>query len=315
MVSETPQISVVIPTYNRRDSVLQLLSGVYLQEGVSFEVIVVDDCSPDDTVASISATFPSVRLFRNPTNGGPAVSRNRGVREAKGEFIVGLDSDVTINDSTLFARIAETFQRFPQATALALRVLEGDGKADDAPRWCHPFPINPYADHWVWTDYISGTGYACRRESMIQSGLFPEILYMHHEEVEISYRLLDNGGWILHCPDLKVLHHPHPSGNRSRILAYYHPRNQVLLAAGIYPWPRSIAFLVPRATFQFFLALKNWDLGSYYEALRDALKLLPRRLRERQPLGTATLRQIRLLRRRPRVTSRPDSARGTDLSS
>src|SRR5688572_11998260 len=152
MSSPAPLLSVVIPAYNRRDSVLQLISDIYRQEDVSYEVIVVDDCSPDDTVAAITREYPAVKLLRNPVNGGPAVSRNRGIRAASGEYIVGLDSDVTISDVKLFRHIADTFARCPQATALALRVLEGDGKTDDAPRWCHPFPIEPFAAQWVWTD-------------------------------------------------------------------------------------------------------------------------------------------------------------------
>ncbi len=83
MSSAPPLISVVIPAYNRRESVLALLADVYAQDGVAFEVIVVDDCSPDDTVAAIGAKYPAVQLLRNERNGGPAVSRNRGVRAAQ----------------------------------------------------------------------------------------------------------------------------------------------------------------------------------------------------------------------------------------
>jgi GT2 family glycosyltransferase len=310
MNPDPPLISVVIPAYNRRDSVLQLLGDIHRQEGVTFEVIVVDDRSTDDSVAAIAAQFPGVKLLQNAVNGGPAVSRNRGIREARGEFIVGVDSDVTIPDVTLFRRIVATFGQYPKATALALRVLDGDGKTDDAPRWCHPFPIEPYSHQWVWTDYFSGTGYASRRAPMLQAGLFPEFLYMHHEEVESAYRLIDIGGWILHCPDLCLLHHPHPVANRSRITIYFHPRNQVLLAAGIFPWPAFIAFLLPRTTYQFIKSVRNSHFRSYASAIRDALKLLPARLRERHPLRSATLRLIKDLRKSPMVEKLPGGPAG-----
>lgn len=308
MNPDAPLISVVIPAYNRRDSVLQLLADVHRQEGVTFEVIVVDDCSPDDTVAAITAKFPGVKLLLNKTNGGPAVSRNRGIREARGEYIVGIDSDVTIPDVTLFRRIVATFGHYPQATVLALRVLIGHSQTDDAPRWCHPFPIEPYAHQWVWTDYFSGTGYASRRATMVQAGLFPEILYMHHEEVESAYRMLDAGGRILHCPDLSLQHHPHPVANRNRISIYFHPRNQVLLAAGIYPWPKAVVHLVPRTAYQMYKSIRNAHFGSYLSAIRDALKLLPARLRQRQPLKWATLRVIKDLRRTPMVEKLPGNS-------
>ena len=72
-------ISVVIPNYNRRDCILALLKDVYLQEGVEFEVIVVDDCSPDNSVEAVRKAFPQETVLVNEKNSGPAVSRNRGV--------------------------------------------------------------------------------------------------------------------------------------------------------------------------------------------------------------------------------------------
>lgn len=301
MSSASPLISVVIPAYNRCDSVSKLLSDIYQQEGCSFEVIVVDDKSPEDIISPIHRDFPNTRLFRNEVNGGPAVSRNRGIREAKGEFIVGIDSDVTIPDRTLFKRIVSTFRAYPDATALALRIMAEDGITDDEPRWCHPFPIKPYADKWVWTDYLSGTGYAFRREPMAHRSLFPEILYMHHEEVEMSYRIIDEGGSLLHCPDLKLLHHPHPVANRNRIDVYFNPRNQILLAAGLFPWPRAFFYVGLRTPYQFFRAIRNRHVSSFFKAIYGAIKLLPRRLKERDPLQRKTLRQIAKIRKTPMV--------------
>ena len=106
-------LSIVIPSYNRRDLVLALLRDVYAQEAAEFEVIVVDDRSPDDSVAEIQREFPQVRILVNEKNSGPAVARNRGVLAAKGEFIVGFDSDVTIPDRLLLKKIADAFQAEP----------------------------------------------------------------------------------------------------------------------------------------------------------------------------------------------------------
>lgn len=301
MNSEAPQISAVIPAFKRADSVLKLLTDLYLQEGCTFEIIVVDDHSPEDIQTPILKAFPLTRFFRNEVNGGPCVSRNRGIREARGEFIVGIDSDVTVPDKTLFMRIVKTFREFPEAAALALRVMSPDGITDDGPRWAHPFPIKPYAEQWVWTDYLSGTGYAFRRQPLAHRSLYPELLYMHHEEVEMSYRILEEGGPLLHCPDLQLLHHPHPVANRNRNETYFNPRNYILLAAGLFPWPRAIIYLSPRIPKQFLRALFNRHLGSFFEAMFDAFKLLPHRLKERNPIKRSTLREITRLRKSPIV--------------
>ena len=104
-------------------------------------MIVVDDCSPDDSVEAIRREFPAVRLFVNETNGGPAVTRNRGIREAQGELIVGFDSDVTLPDPWLLAKVAARFQEFPSVDGLALRIFKPDGVSEDVGRWWHPRPI------------------------------------------------------------------------------------------------------------------------------------------------------------------------------
>ena len=69
-------ISVVIPSYNRRDCVLALLADVYAQEGADFEVIVVDDRSPDNSAEAIRREFPQVTLLVNEKNGGPVLWSN-----------------------------------------------------------------------------------------------------------------------------------------------------------------------------------------------------------------------------------------------
>jgi GT2 family glycosyltransferase len=297
MKPEVPVVSVVIPSYNRRDSVLQLLADVYRQEGVSFEVIVVDDCSPDDTVAAIAHQFPATKILRNLVNSGPAVARNRGVRAAEGEFIVGFDSDVTVPDRTLLRRTVDAFRSFPEATGLAFRLLEPDGKTDDIARWWHPVPIARYANARFSTHYFSGTGYAFRRASMVAAGLYPEILYMHYEEVELAFRILDKGGTILHCPDLPVLHHANPVAQRSKIKVFYKPRNQILVALACYSWPRAITYLVPRLAYNFAASLIHRHPGEFFGALASARALAPQILAARKPLQADTWRRISQLKK------------------
>lgn len=297
MSDSPPLVSVVIPAYNRRDSVLQLLSDVSQQEGLPFEIIVVDDCSPDDTVAAIRTKFPAVQVIVNARNGGPAVSRNKGVRAARGEFIVGFDSDVTVPDRTLLRRTVETFRNHPEATGLAFRLFEPDGKTDDAPRWWHPLPIERFANARFPTHYFSGTGYAFRREPMIAAGLYPEILYMHYEEVELALRIVDQGGTILHCPDLPVLHHANPVAQRGKIRVFYKPRNQILLAVSCYPLTRAVFYLAPRLTVNLLVSLYQRHVGEYWSALVSAWRLFPSI--HRAPIASRTWRRIRAMRKCP----------------
>ncbi len=89
-----PVVSVVIPTYNHAAYVLETLDSVFAQTFADFEVIVVNDGSPDDTAARLRplAEAGRIRYFEQP-NAGQAAARNRGLAEARGEFIAFLDDD------------------------------------------------------------------------------------------------------------------------------------------------------------------------------------------------------------------------------
>jgi GT2 family glycosyltransferase len=288
-------LSIVIPSYNRRDLVLALLRDVYAQQAADFEVIVVDDNSSDDSVQAIRREFPRTQILVNEKNSGPAFARNRGVLAAKGEFVVGFDSDVTVPDRHLLKKIAEAFKAEPSVACLALRILKPDGRTEDVERWCHPLPL-AFADMPFFTSYFSGTAYAIRREHMIRAGLYPEILYMHHEEVELAFRLLDQGDSIRHCPQLSVLHHASPISARGYVETFYHPRNQILLVLLSYPWLRGIVHLLPRTIYQCARALVDGHFKNYLSAVRDALRLAKPILRLRKPLKVSTLKKRSVLK-------------------
>lgn len=289
-------ISVVIPSYNRKDCILKLLQDVYAQEGAEFEVIVVDDTSPDGTVAAIRRDFPQVTLLVNEKNGGPCVTRNRGVRAAKGDIIIGFDSDVSIVDRRLLAKVRDAFTESPATTGFAFRLLMPDGITDDKPRWWHPVPFESGKGRRFETDYFSGTGYAFRREAMIAAGLYPEILYMHYEEVELAHRIMDGGGSIIYRPDFTVLHHANQVSRRSEIQIFYKPRNQILIAVSCMPLWSAIGYAIPRISFQFLKAAKGGHLRDFCRAMKDAITKSRLLLPNRKPLKKNTLNRIGYLR-------------------
>lgn len=97
-------LSVVIPTYNRSNLILTLLDAIEQQTFRDFEVIISNDGSTDDTAAVLHANqdqynYPITVLHNS--NGGRAVCRNRGAREAKGEVLVFFDDDIRPNPRCL----------------------------------------------------------------------------------------------------------------------------------------------------------------------------------------------------------------------
>ena len=90
--ARSPQVSVVIPSFNSAAYINEAIDSALAQTGVEVEVIVVDDGSSDDTVNCVKRYEDRVRLIEQ-SNQGSAVARNRGIAEARADFIAFLDAD------------------------------------------------------------------------------------------------------------------------------------------------------------------------------------------------------------------------------
>ncbi len=125
-----PNVSVVIPTYNRAGLLGRAVRSVLAQSYEDFEVIVVDDGSTDAT-AGVMANFedPRVRCVRLARNTGAAAARNAGIRRARGKFLAFQDSDDEWLPSKL-AKQMEAFGRGPEGLGVVYTDMErvwGDG--------------------------------------------------------------------------------------------------------------------------------------------------------------------------------------------
>lgn len=141
-----PLVSVVIPTCNRRDILERCLNAVATQTHPNYEVIVVDDGSTDDTpqfLTPFCAEHPGLKVLclRNEANIGANPSRNRGIREAKGEFVAFLDDDC----------IAE-----PYWIEKLLRGFTGEGVGAVVGLVKNPVPSNIYELTLKGTQRVSG---------------------------------------------------------------------------------------------------------------------------------------------------------------
>ena len=92
-LSMNPKISVVIPTYNREDKVRKAIESVLAQSVTDLEVIVVDDGSTDNTGRILDEVFRDRIRYYAQANQGASIARNKGIAEARGEWIAFLDSD------------------------------------------------------------------------------------------------------------------------------------------------------------------------------------------------------------------------------
>lgn len=102
-------VSIIMPTYKCGLYIEESVKSVQAQTYKNWEIIIVDDCSGDDTIQSVSKLQeqdPRIKLFQNEKNSGAAVTRNKALREAKGRWIAFLDSDDLWEPTKLEKQIA-----------------------------------------------------------------------------------------------------------------------------------------------------------------------------------------------------------------
>lgn len=210
--------SVVIPTYNRRPILEKCLQALEQQRWDAaqisgFEVVVVDDGSTDGTVdwlQSEALAFPHVRLLQQDHQ-GPAEARNRGVKAAKGDTIVFIDSDLVVLDGFLQAH----------ANALLQGELEFSKTGNTpAPIFTYGRVINtcnfeaPTSEPYKITDfsaaYFATGNVAIARVWLEKAGLFDTQFKLYGwEDLELGVRLKQLGLKLIKCPEA-VGYHWHP---------------------------------------------------------------------------------------------------------
>ncbi len=125
------RVSVVIPTYNSAELVVEAVRSVLAQTRPAAEVLVVDDGSTDDTADQLAAFGPPVRVIRKE-NGGVSSARNRGVAEASGERIAFLDADDVWHPRKLETQLG-VLEAHPDLGLLGTRTFDWPGPVPDPP--------------------------------------------------------------------------------------------------------------------------------------------------------------------------------------
>ena len=92
-----PIVSVIVPAYNASKTIRKCLDSLINQTLKDIEIIVINDCSQDDTANIIKNEYPQVVFVDNEVNCGPSISRNKGLEIAKGKYIGFVDSDDYVN--------------------------------------------------------------------------------------------------------------------------------------------------------------------------------------------------------------------------
>ncbi|MEA2415185.1 MAG: hypothetical protein QOI58_1842 [Thermoanaerobaculia bacterium] len=169
-----PRISVILPVYNREQSVARAVRSVLAQTRAPFELIVVDDGSTDGTRAVLDSFGSQITVIEQP-HAGAYVARNRGLREAHGELIAFIDSD----DVWLPDRLAS---QLPLMARPEVGLVFGDVvhvRPGHERRHVTSFQVAPprrgrVAKQFAWCNFVPTSTVLVRRSCLVEAGGFAE---------------------------------------------------------------------------------------------------------------------------------------------
>lgn len=224
------ELSVIIVNWNTKELLSNCLSSIFkYTTGIKFEVIVVDNGSTDGSDDLVKKKFPQVKLILNKDNCGFTKANNQGIKVAKGEYILLLNSDTYLTENS-FKKLIDQAKSYQNLGALGPQLLNEDRSIQQSAGFFPYLPqvfywmsflddlpgstfLKPYhvdhdsfykSDHQV--DWVTAAAILVPREVINEIGELDEKIFMYGEEVDWCYRIKNAGYKIYFSPITKLIH-------------------------------------------------------------------------------------------------------------
>jgi GT2 family glycosyltransferase/glycosyltransferase involved in cell wall biosynthesis len=222
-VHQEVETSIIIPVFNQFRFTQACLASLQEHQGTErFEVIVVDDCSTDETAETIPR-IPGVIYVRNETNSGFIASCNRGAEAARGKYLVFLNNDTLVRVDWLTALI-DTFAEEPRAGIVGSKLFYPNGRLQeaggiiwrDASGWNFGKSDDPGKPEY---NYLREADYCSAAALMIPKALFQSLggfdsryAPAYYEDTDLAFKVRQAGYKVLYQPLSEVVHYEGATG-------------------------------------------------------------------------------------------------------
>lgn len=212
-----PQVSIVIPVFNKFDLTCQCLRSIqdHVSDSVAYEVVVVDNNSTDQS--HLLSEVEGLVYIRNEENLGFVDGCNVGADKSKGEFLAFLNNDALVQPDWLES-LLETLLNTPKAGLVGSKIIYPDGRLQEAGGIIfkdasgNNYGKNDHPDRYQYNyvrdvDYCSGASIILRKELFDQFGGF-DTLYSpaYYEDTDLAFKVRDAGLRVLYQPDSVIYH-------------------------------------------------------------------------------------------------------------
>ncbi|MBM3250082.1 MAG: glycosyltransferase [Candidatus Omnitrophica bacterium] len=230
-------VSVIIPSYNRKEMLSACLASVLRQDYSDTEVVVIDDGSSDGTIASFKERFPRVRFIRNEKSLGPACAKNQGLLDSRGEYVLFLDSDSELIFGDAISRMVAIMEERSSAGLIGgVALLDENGVPVNAfgkgvtfdgrsfPLALRRKSLQPLSEDLKECDYVDTCNCFVRKEVAFSAGGFdPYYVYMG-EDKEFGMKVKRLGFKNFFCLKTAGLHKYAQSPGSDRRFMYLKAR-------------------------------------------------------------------------------------------
>lgn len=214
----SPVVSIVIPVHGKCEYTLRCLKSIAdHRSSMPYEVIVVDDHSPDDS-PKVLRTIRGIRLLTNPENAGFIRTCNRGAREARGEYIIFLNNDTEVTEGWL-DELVRTFHEIPGTGLVGSKLVYPDGRLqeaggiiwNDGSAWNFGRDQDPGLPEYNYArevDYCSGASIMMPKALFKGLGGFDEhYVPAYCEDSDMALKVRSLGYSVIYQPHSVVVHH------------------------------------------------------------------------------------------------------------
>ncbi len=221
--STAPRASIIIPIYGALPHTIACLRAIAAHPPQTpFEVIVVDDASPDDSLATLQHV-QGIRLHARGQNGGFIAACNDGAALAQGEFLVFLNND-TIPQPGWLDALLDTFTTHPRIGLVGAKLVYPDGRLQeaggvifaDASAWNYGRFESPNHCRYTYVrdaDYLSGAAIALPRKLFAELGGFDtRYTPAYYEDADLAFAIRHHGLRTVYQPASVVVHDEGTSG-------------------------------------------------------------------------------------------------------
>ncbi len=277
-------VSVIVTTKNRETDLKRTCRILQHLAPSPLELLITADNCTDGTVEFVESALPEARLIVNNPAVGSVASRDRMLREARGDLVLALDDDSYPEQLDCLMRIAPLFDSQPK-----LAVLHFPQRTDEYPETLAQ--TNFGSEHL--TRSFANSGAVLRRSTYLQLPGFESRFFHMYEEPDYALQCVAAGYDVLFSPVITIRHHYSGQARDEMRVHHRHARNEFWSTLMRCPFPFALAILTWRISSQFRYACKrgwSWVIREPTWWCR-ALAGIPSCLRKRMPVSWASYKR------------------------